>query len=249
MRLALIAAAALSLAAATSASAATWDAVADFTTATNGTGGSVWSYGWDAGAGFQLFSQHGECITGGLACWQSDDPQFFVPLIAKNTTLTTLNYLTVVQPTDVLNLHPGGTNDGQVVGGSDIDTILRFTAPGAGNYAFNGFFEALDTNPTGVTIYAGGHLVTIAGFAAHPNTTGAPTPFNFRAVLAQGGTVDFVVNRVGAPGGVTYGNDSTGLSLGVSVPEPATWGLMILGFGGIGAMLRSSRRRAIAATA
>ena len=27
------------------------------------------------------------------------------------------------------------------------------------------------------------------------------------------------------------------------VPEPATWGLMIMGFGGLGAMLRSNRRR------
>ena len=251
MRLALIAAAALTLAAATSASATTWDAVADFTAATNGTGGSVWSYGWNdhSAPGFQKFTQNGECITGGLACWQSNDPQFFVPLIAKNTTLATLNYLTVVQPIDVLNLHPGGTNDGSVAGGADIDTILRFTAPTAGNFNFNGFFEALDTSPTGVTIFAGGHLVSISGFAAHPETTGAPTAFNFNTLLAQGGVVDFVVNRVGSPGGASYGNDSTGLALSVSVPEPATWGLMIMGFGGIGAMLRSNRRRAVVATA
>src|SRR5205085_8584663 len=30
---------------------------------------------------------------------------------------------------------------------------------------------------------------------------------------------------------------------GQSVPEPATWGLMLLGFGGIGMALRRSRRR------
>ncbi len=33
--------------------------------------------------------------------------------------------------------------------------------------------------------------------------------------------------------------DATG-----SVPEPATWGLMIMGFGGVGALLRSRRRQA-----
>ena len=125
------------------------------------------------------------------------------------------------------------------------------TAPSAGSFNFNGFFEALDTNPTGVTIFAGDHLVSISGSAAHPNTTGAPTAFNFNTVLTQGGVVDFVVNRVGSPGGRSYGNDSTGLALTVSgaVPESATWGLMIMGFGGVGAMLRSSRRRTVAATA
>jgi len=33
-------------------------------------------------------------------------------------------------------------------------------------------------------------------------------------------------------------------SFGGSVPEPATWGLMIMGFGGVGALLRNRRRQA-----
>lgn len=237
---------ALSFAAAAPASAATtWDAVADFNPSVNTTS-SVWQYGWDAGSGFTLFSNHGTCITGGLECWQSTDPQFFVPLIAKNASGSTLNYATtVVQPTNVLNLHPGGSVDGQTTGGTDIDTILRFQAPTAGSYFFKGFFEALDTNPTGVIIHAGADPVFINGNAsASTLTTGAPTEFGFRIVLAKGEDVDFVVNR-----DTNYGNDSTGLSLTAAVPEPATWGLMIMGFGGIGAMLRSNRRRAPAATA
>ena len=32
----------------------------------------------------------------------------------------------------------------------------------------------------------------------------------------------------------------------IAVPEPATWGLMIVGFGGVGAMVRNRRRHAIA---
>ncbi|HET6969989.1 MAG TPA: PEPxxWA-CTERM sorting domain-containing protein, partial [Phenylobacterium sp.] len=34
---------------------------------------------------------------------------------------------------------------------------------------------------------------------------------------------------------------------GNAIPEPTTWALMILGFGGAGAALRSSRRRTVAA--
>jgi hypothetical protein len=33
----------------------------------------------------------------------------------------------------------------------------------------------------------------------------------------------------------------------VAVPEPATWAMMLIGFGGLGAALRMNRRRAFAA--
>jgi hypothetical protein len=37
------------------------------------------------------------------------------------------------------------------------------------------------------------------------------------------------------------------LAAGLGVPEPATWGLMIVGFGGVGAVLRNRRREALTA--
>jgi hypothetical protein len=36
---------------------------------------------------------------------------------------------------------------------------------------------------------------------------------------------------------------------GTAVPEPTSWALMLMGFGGLGAMLRSNRRRQVAAVA
>jgi hypothetical protein len=39
---------------------------------------------------------------------------------------------------------------------------------------------------------------------------------------------------------------SDGFSAPASVPEPAAWALMLVGFGGLGAVMRSSRRRAAA---
>jgi hypothetical protein len=60
-------------------------------------------------------------------------------------------------------------------------------------------------------------------------------PFN-------GHVIDFAVDVVGAGGntGTVGGGPGPG-----GVPEPTSWALMILGFGGVGGMLRSVRRRAL----
>ena len=47
----------------------------------------------------------------------------------------------------------------------------------------------------------------------------------------------------------SHGFSGSGGSGGGAVPEPATWALMLLGFGGLGAMLRRQRRQAIASLA
>jgi len=48
----------------------------------------------------------------------------------------------------------------------------------------------------------------------------------------------------------TYGDPALFVSAGAaSVPEPATWAMMLVGFSGLGAALRSSRRRPSAAAA
>ena len=46
----------------------------------------------------------------------------------------------------------------------------------------------------------------------------------------------------------TFGVDTTFSLVGVSAaPEPASWALMLLGVGGVGAALRTRRRKAVAA--
>ena len=59
---------------------------------------------------------------------------------------------------------------------------------------------------------------------------------------------DFGANRVNKIEFISAGNsfefDSLAGTLQAGVPEPTTWGLMIMGFGGIGAMIR--RRRMVA---
>lgn len=125
-----------------------------------------------------------------------------------------------------LNLHPGYGNE---------FAIVQFIAPISGMYNFAGAFSANDTSPNSVDIAA-----YVSGVSQIANARGA---FNFDTALTAGQKVSFAV---GAAGNYTY--DSTGLALNVTgpdpvggVPEPTSWALMILGFGGAGAALRRRR--------
>ncbi len=59
---------------------------------------------------------------------------------------------------------------------------------------------------------------------------------SFQGFNAQGETIG---------NNISFGNEVTGVSL-TAVPEPATWAMMLVGFGGLGAALRISRRRTLA---
>jgi hypothetical protein len=72
------------------------------------------------------------------------------------------------------------------------------------------------------------HFAGVANIAAAGNYD---TSFTYNSGPAPAG--DFVVDRAYIVAG-----DQTG-----GVPEPGTWALMILGFGGAGASLRIKRRR------
>jgi hypothetical protein len=217
-----------------------YDAVNDFH---GGVATGTWSYGTGTGGlSFTPMTVFSTACEGaaGISCWQTPTPVDRVPLVAKNMTGSTVFiYNTVVQPTDVLNVHPGPVSD----------AIVRFTAPTSGLYSLTGFFETLDTKPNGVVLSlfhnnaSLGALPFLGAAAVAPGTPGGSISINLGLNLVAGDRVDFVVNNGGS-----YYNDSTGLSATFStggVPEPTTWALMIGGFGLAGAALR--RRRAAAA--
>lgn len=126
-----------------------------------------------------------------------------------------------------LNLHPSPA--GEVA-------IVQFVAPVAGFYSFAGAFSYNDVLPTGVSVAA-----FVGGVSQIADIVGA---FDFDATLTAGQRVSFAVGAAG-----NYAFDSTGFTLTVTgpdhrvggVPEPAAWALMVLGFGGAGAMLRRRR--------
>jgi opacity protein-like surface antigen len=82
-----------------------------------------------------------------------------------------------------------------------------------------------------------GHSYTQTGF--DPNAES----WTLSNASLGAGSHSIVVSGVLATGpSATY----TGTLNIAAVPEPGVWGLMLLGFGGVGAMLRSNRRRGLA---
>jgi len=233
IRMALFAAAATLIAGA--AQATTYDAAADFSS-TSSTG--IWSYGTGVtGTTFTPYTNFNPgCAAAGTACWQTATPIDNVPAVIANLSGATINFITVVLPTGVLLVHPGPSTD----------SIVRFTVPVSGDYDVSGFYELLDTNPTGVNAIIAANGTVIASFlltgpgATHPDTPGESQSFSATDIfLAAGTTLDYGVNNDG-----NFLNDSTGLGLTfTTVPEPGAWAMTLIGFAGLGATLRASRRK------
>jgi hypothetical protein len=122
------------------------------------------------------------------------------------------------------DLHATGTDDsgqpaGTLIGANfGLWTQANLSAPfGTLVGEINGNFEVLGTHFDGVAWQ-----------------TGTLSLFYWDANNADNS--QFITASV-TPGGVTRGG----------VPEPATWGLMLVGFGGMGAILRGSRRKGVTA--
>ncbi|HEY0647748.1 PEPxxWA-CTERM sorting domain-containing protein [Phenylobacterium sp.] len=104
---------------------------------------------------------------------------------------------------------------------------------------FNGFNNSGDASFTGTV--AG---VNLANFNVDGSTPGEWVHFAGVANIAVAGNYDtsFIYNSGPAPAG-DFVVDRAYIVAGNAIPEPGTWALMLLGFGGAGAALRASRRR------
>lgn len=92
------------------------------------------------------------------------------------------------------------------------------------SYTSANIFTGLPNNPA----YFGNPTPNFAGQAGHER-------FAFVNLTAQGGTFDKIVFSQSGGGGLEFDNFTVGAN---AVPEPATWIMMILGFGAVGAALR-----------
>ncbi len=192
-----------------------YDASADFDISNNPSqiNGGAYSYGYETtlGSSFTLFPDYissaplaGYDVVG----FAPDD----TPALYKNTSDSTYVVGGITYQPDQLVLHPGIS--GQY-------SVLRFTAPSTGVYAFDATFNAADSHPTTTDLHilvdntqidSGGINVDGGGSTAEFSSTSLP--------LLAGETLDFEVG---------YGNgnklyDSTGLFATVAnIASDSTW--------------------------
>ena len=211
------------------AAAGTYDAFTSF----NGSQGSAhFTYGGYTAGVFTPFTSNSGCaslISGAICLHDASLPGAF------KTTTGPHQSGTVIVPGDRLILHPGA---------GDSAAYVMFTSVSANSYDLSAIFSVQDNNPTGVLVsyftIIGGVLDVTFQSAVSANDMGF---FDAQTqVLAAGDKFGFIIDKDGL-----YNNDSTGVGFTVtSVPEPATWGLMIAGFGLTGLAMR---RRSVARAA
>ena len=172
---------------------------------------------------------------------------------AFNLVDTTNSSVVLINPN--LNINAAGNSDGYTFlqnGDYDQAPFKNFTEAiaysSSGNNISPPTFEFHVTNANGISVLGAGNHFT----STQPNFSGGQNPHPLADDLGfQGGwwfAADvFYPNNPGtSPTFTAAGRDycTVGLDCGPGVPEPATWAMMLMGFGGMGAVLRRNRRQA-----
>jgi len=175
-------------------------------------------------------------------------------LFAFNLADTTNSAVTLVQPN--VNINAPGDTDGYTFlqngafsqspfqGFSEVITY-DYPGNGNGNNISAAPLQFNVTNANGITFLgAGNHFQSTT--ATSSNIGGYTTGWWFAADVQSSATSGINSNTF-----TVAARDfcEVGVSCGPGVPEPTSWALMLMGFGGLGAVLRSTRRRARVAMA
>ena len=235
MRLLLASFIAATAIAAVPATAATNDAFSSFT-GTNTGGAFTYGSSNETGSVFTPFSDAAGCaaLISNVICTSDGN----LPAAFKSTSGAHQSG-TVIVPGNALILHPGP------LAGQAAAVLFNPRVDRAYAVTLSAFVA--DTNPSGVRILliapSANLIFPLATLtAANPTFTTTASSLLVEAGIPFGIAVDF---------NGSYYNDSTGINFAVtpfalSVPEPATWALMIAGFAMVGV---AARRRHKVATA
>jgi hypothetical protein len=199
---------------------------------------NIATYGANSGIGVLNF------YNGGTASNGASGPNLGVSFAANALTLC-LN---------TPGTHCSGSSRGGLGSPASADTALFFTSgsstsltDSAGFTSGISFFYVAGTNPGLVQIFDGvngsGNLLASLVLPTNAVSCGAPysalfCPFAFQSLTFSG------TGRSVVFGGTANQLVLDDIVLGFSpLPEPATWAMMLLGFGAVGAALRRTRRR------
>jgi hypothetical protein len=211
------------------AMAVSYDAFSSFN-GTQGAGNFTYGSVDDAVTAGTLFTANTNCFIAGSICLQAA-PNNDVPG-ATRSSVTSFQYGSVNVPTDRLLLHPGPT-------AADGGVFITFTAPTSAYYSFAASFSVQDIHPTGVDLIfrqqSGASPALFFG-AASLGSNNLTYNYSGSTFLNAGDVLSTIINRQG-----NYGSDSTGENFTVSVPEPASWAMMLAGFGLMGGAMRRRR--------
>lgn len=190
-----------------------YDAVADFSASQNPNG--VWAYGYysiSSSNTFVPYAAHASSLPIGIESWASSSAAATPPWVLHNTQNTPQTYYDVVQPHNLLNLHPGQ---------NDEKSVVRWIAPSTGLYKIEGRFEGLATDGTTTDVSIRVGMGT--PWTGSLNGYGTQVQFsqlvpNSQIIQVTAGTpVDFVV---GYGDNQNYYADSTGLAAKIT-PQSA----------------------------
>lgn len=157
--------------------------------------------------------------------------------------------LTIVSPCDPTLTTPdaatcAGYYSGNLLNGSPADIQNQKEALATLGFNWDGNWSALSSGGNVITSLTGGNQINFGQILSGPTIIGA----HFGNVVGPAGNVSvfWLLDLTAPTDHVTLdfpqGFSNAALySTGAAVPEPATWALMLLGFGGIGAVLRRRR--------
>ena len=170
-------------------------------------------------------------------------------MASASVTVTASSGLTPAQDpflnASLVNNNPDGSSN--IAFGMNPVTFPGFSGSFTFTNSIAGVYNlVLQTSTTGITftsaaLSGGGCTPLICTLGVLPGTSlslnGVILAANTTYTFNFGGT-----NSRTSTGGVLNGN----VSIDPAVPEPATWAMMLLGFGGIGLAMRRRRRPALA---